>query len=449
MQPTATIAIFDIGKTNKKLVLFDEQYKIVIEKTAQLKETTDEDGFPCEDISALTQWMQASLEWLLGQPQFDIRAINISAYGASLVYLDKNLEVCLPVYNYMKPYPQDLQKKFYADHGGESLLARQTASPVLGSLNSGLQLYRLKYEKPEEFKKIKWALHLPQYLSFIFSSSAHSEITSIGCHTHLWDFEKKEYHEWVRMEQTENLFPPIVPSTIVAGYFEKIPVGAGMHDSSAALIPYIASFAQPFILISTGTWCISLNPFNHSPLTELELKQDCLCYLSYEAMPVKASRLFAGYVHEQEVKKIAAKFNKPLDYYKEISYDPSIFKKMNPGGDQFNPGEEAIPQSRNYEEAYYQLMREIVRRQEHSTRLLMKEQEISRIFVDGGFSQNVIYMKLLAETFPGIEVYAASEAQATACGAALAMHSHWNKQPIPTELIELKYYASNKTSVKN
>ncbi|EOR95143.1 Rhamnulokinase RhaK in alpha-proteobacteria [Arcticibacter svalbardensis MN12-7] len=81
--------------------------------------------------------------------------------------------------------------------------------------------------------------------------------------------------------------------------------GIGLHDSSAALIPFLASFQEPFMLLSTGTWCVSLNPFNQLPLTEDELKKDCLCYISYKGNPVKASRLFAGNEHEQQTKKIS------------------------------------------------------------------------------------------------------------------------------------------------
>ena len=43
---TPVIAIFDIGKTNKKLFLIDEQYRIVLEKNEQFDETTDvENGY--------------------------------------------------------------------------------------------------------------------------------------------------------------------------------------------------------------------------------------------------------------------------------------------------------------------------------------------------------------------------------------------------------------------
>ncbi len=59
---TPTIAIFDIGKTNKKVFLFDEDYKIRFEKSTELPEIQDEDGFPCEDIHALTQWVKDSFQ---------------------------------------------------------------------------------------------------------------------------------------------------------------------------------------------------------------------------------------------------------------------------------------------------------------------------------------------------------------------------------------------------
>ena len=49
-------------------------------------------------------------------------------------------------------------------------------------------------------------------------------------------------------------------------------------------------------------------------------------------------------------------------------------------------------------------------------------------------------MNLLAENFPDMEVYAASMAQASALGAALAIHKNWNSKPIPNDLIDLKFY---------
>ncbi len=438
--------IFDVGKTNKKLLLFDEQYKIVYEESTQLKETEEEDGFPCEDVFALTDWVKNSFSRLQNDERFEIKAVNFSAYGASFVYLDERLNVIPPLYNYLKSFSSSLQKKFYHDYGGESNFSKITASPVLGNLNSGMQLYRLKYERPEKFMQIKYALHLPQYLSFVLCSSVHSEITGIGCHTNLWDFHRNAYHEWVKKEGLAEKFPPLLSGKAIAGYAGTIPVASGLHDSSAALIPYLTSFTEPFILLSTGTWCISLNPFNHTLLTDDELHQDCLCYLSYEGKPVKASRLFAGHEHERQVKWLAEHFKKPVDYYTSVALDTALLKKQKPGeipfkntGDRFSISvfeERKLSGFKNYEEAYHQLVTDIVSLQVRSTRLVLKGAAVKRIFVDGGFSRNQIYMHLLAKSFSEMDVYAASVPQASALGAALVFHQHWNPHPLPQRIVD-------------
>jgi hypothetical protein len=51
-------------------------------------------------------------------------------------------------------------------------------------------------------------------------------------------------------------------------------------------------------------------------------------------------------------------------------------------------------------------------------------------------------MNLLAKAFPELEVFAASMAQATAVGAAIAIHRNWNNKTLPADIIELKYYST-------
>ena len=427
---TITIAIFDIGKTNKKFFLFNKNYEIVYEKSTQFDEITDEDGDPCEDVELLSKWVVDTFDEVLQNPDFDIKALNFSTYGASFVHLDSEGKVIVPLYNYLKPYSKKLKKQFYDNYGGEQVFARKTASPVLGNLNSGMVLYRLKYENPALFARIHYSLHLPQYISFLFTGRHFSDITSIGCHTNLWDFEENKYHEWVEKEGVIAKLAPINSQllTQVKNTFlnHTLPIGIGLHDSSAALIPYLATFkGQKFVLISTGTWCITLNPFNHTPLTDEELLYDCLIYKQYTGEPVKASRLFAGYEHEQIIKKLSEQFEKPLDYYKTVKFNPALIKNF---------------KDDTYESVYHQLIVKLVNQQIASSKLVLNDDSVKKLFVDGGFGKNEIYMNLLAKAFPEMEVYAASVAQATSLGAALAIHRDWNTKEIPQNLIGLKRY---------
>jgi L-fuculokinase len=450
------IAIFDIGKTNKKLLLFDEQYRIVWEESCLIEETNDEDGEACEDLGKLTAWIADALKSLEKACPFSLRAINFSAYGASLVHIGAGNRPVAPLYSYLKPYPAPLRGKFYKKYGGEITFSMLTASPVLGNLNSGMQLYRIKEERPELFDRIKVSLHLPQYLSWLITGVPCSDITSIGCHTNLWNFSQRHYHEWVYREGIIDKLSPILPSVSVlpailapagsmrSGTPSDCMAGIGLHDSSAAMIPYLESYREePFVLISTGTWCISMNPFSETSLTAAELQKDCLCYMSYEGKPIKSSRLFAGYEHEHQSRRLGEHFHKALDYYTTVNFDPALVEGLRSAAQNLRSDLAAYA---TYEEGYHRLLMDIMERQSASTRLILDGMDIKKIFVDGGFGKNSVYMHLLAASFPGIGVFAASIPQASAMGAALAIHRQWNPRPLPGDIIELRHFPLNSGS---
>jgi len=221
-------------------------------------------------------------------------------------------------------------------------------------------------------------------------------------------------------------------------------VGVGLHDSSAALIPYLVNFNEPFILISTGTWCISLNPFNQSTLTTEQLKKDCLCYIQFQGKPVKASRLFSGFAHEQQSDRIAEHFHEDAIKYRNVIFDQEIISHLKLNFSQsLNFEERDLSDFKTDIEAYHQLMLDLIRLQLASTQMVLQDTEVKRIFVDGGFSKNSIFMHLLAVAFPYLEIFAASMAQASAVGAALTMHKVWNTKKIPNDIIQLKYYSAS------
>lgn len=454
-------AIFDVGKTNKKLFLIDENYDIVYERSARFVETKDEDGEPCENLDSLRSSVFTSLDQVFALTEFDVKAVNFSSYGASLVFLNEDGEPLSPLYNYLKPYPEALKKAFYAAYGGEQRISLETASPILGSLNSGMQLYRLKMERPELYNKVKYALHLPQYLSYLVTGKAFSDITSIGCHTQLWNFTENQYHSWVTDEGIDLKLGILHPadSTLETTFQGKIiEVGIGLHDSSAALIPYLENFSSPFVLLSTGTWCISLNPFNQDALTGQELQEDCLCYMHFKGKAVKASRIFAGNEHELQLRRIAEHFDRAAYIFKHLKFNPGLILNL-----ANKIPENALPQQgfsaesafgnrdlnlfKTAEEAYHQLIVDLIKQQVYSLGLILNS-EVRRIFVDGGFGKNAVYMHLLATALPHIEVYASSVSQATAIGTALAINDAWNENPAPTDMIQLKYYSAIKRSLQ-
>lgn len=426
-------AVFDIGKTNKKFFLFDDNFREVHREYVRFKEIEDEDGFPTEDLPALQHWLKEVFDRILQAEEFDVRAINFSSYGASFVHLDEDGEILTPLYNYNKPMDEELSNQFYNTYGPEKEFTQRTGSTRSGMLNSGMQLYWLRHRQPEVFARIKYSLHLPQYLSYIFTGIPISEYTSIGCHTALWDYGKKDYHDWVYTEGIHRVLPPIVSTetSINMNYNGKrIRIGVGVHDSSAALLPYIRSQNKPFLLVSTGTWSVSLNPFTKSTVVTEDPSRQCINYMRIDGKPVKAARLFLGQEYKDQTKALARHFGVDEDHHKTVSFDFDTYRKI---VDDYAPcfhfgaltgvasaSETRIPDS-SYAYAYHQLMIELVRLQAESIRTAMGETLPRKLFIDGGFSDNAVYVKLLSHHFRELSVRTTDSSLGSALGAAIAI----------------------------
>ncbi|MCB0839405.1 MAG: carbohydrate kinase [Bacteroidetes bacterium] len=420
---TPVTAVFDIGKTNKKFFLFDKDFKEVYRVYETFPEIEDEDGYPTDDLASIEKFVSEKFQEILESEEYEVTTINCSTYGASFVYLDSRGEVLTPLYNYTKPYPPEILEKFYKAYGNDLAIATETASPKLEMLNSGLQIYLLKHTQPEIYEKVRYALHLPQYISFLFTGIPVSEYTSIGCHTALWDFKKGDYHRWVYEEEIDRILPPIVStdSAFLLNYQGKQRrFGVGIHDSSAALIPYMKGEKKPFVLISTGTWSICMNPFNTEPLTESELNQDCLSFLRVDGSQVKSSRLFLGNEHKVQVAKLIDYFQKERSYQKAVTFDKSLYKELRP-----NIQDDILPEDlsifNSFEEAYHYLMIKLVDMQINSLKLILGSEKIKKIYIDGGFANNDIYVKLLANHFPQYKFRTTQASLGSALGAAMVV----------------------------
>lgn len=430
------IAVFDIGKTNKKIVLFDYNLNLIGEEETRFDEKLDDDGFECDNIELIEQWIKDSIYKLVHSDKYDVTAINFTTYGATLVYLDSEGKRMTPVYNYLKPIDERIPERLYRRFGGQDEFCRCTASPALGMLNSGIQILWLKTGKPEVFSKVKHILHFPQYISYLITGKIYSEHTSIGCHTGLWDFDNMNYHSWVKDEGLD--FPQPVPVETfneVETDGKIIQVGIGIHDSSSSLAPYFTGNRGKFILVSTGTWCINMNPFNSEKLTVDQLDRDCLCYMSVTRQPVKSSRLFLGNMHETGVNLLNDHFRTTQDYYKTVKYDQDLIDLLQKrySGDRrafFSSGlsyrefKEKIDlfDFMTFEEGYHQLMCELCNLAYDSIKLILSDHdEIENVYITGGFSKNKIFLKLISKAFEKKKVYTSIINNATALGAALIM----------------------------
>ncbi|MFP4547816.1 MAG: FGGY family carbohydrate kinase, partial [Fidelibacterota bacterium] len=390
----------------------------------------DDDGFECEDIELLEKWIHDTLREAIESRQLNIDKLNFATYGATLIYLDEKGNRVTPVYNYLKEVDTHIFTEFYSLYGGKENFCRKTASPALGMLNAGLQIYWLKHRKPEHWQNVKTILHFPQYLSYLFTGKAHSEYTSIGCHTGLWNFDEMRYHDWLDAENIRLPEPVINSTSHEADIFGKIiNVGIGIHDSSASMVPFFNRESEKFLLISSGTWVINMNPFNDEKLTLEQLRNDCLCYMSIWQKQVMASRLFLGHIHGKNVLELTKYFDVDKDQYKSVTAESTKVAQIFDKGKSifFKTGIPAnykadfseLSMFDNFEDAYMQLMFELASFEKQQIDRIVDGENLSNIIIAGGFIKNQLFIAFLEKFYPDMRIKPAEIDNSTALGAAL------------------------------
>jgi len=431
------IAIFDIGKTNKKILLFDKNFELVYQNSIRFDEIVDDDNFPCDDIESIENWLQNEIAKIQEKEEFNIKAINFSTHGATLVYLDKKGKRVTPLYNYLKPLDHVDFNGFYEDYGGVDEFSRKTASPAYGMLNSGLQMYWLKNYKQDYWSKVETILHYPQYLNYLFSNKATADFTSIGAHTATWDFDTMNYHNWLAKENIHLPQPTNGKEAVISNVNgEQIAIGSGLHDSSASIIPLLKKNNQnEFVLLSTGTWIITMNPNSKEKLTKQQLNNNCLCFMTPEKQQIKSSMQFLGRIHEVYLEALSKHFKVDIDTHLNLPLDKVLCNKIVVESNRvflaegintdFEAKPELLENFDSYENAYYQLVFEISKKVTTAIELILDEKnDLKDVYISGGFNRNEMFIHFLTLLKPKVKIKIPNIKNESALGAALLMKDY-------------------------
>jgi len=282
------IAVIDIGKTNAKVVVLDAETgsEIAVLKTTNGVLKTG--PYPHYDVERLWDFIIGALKGFATTLGFD--AISITTHGASAVLLDADGRLALPVLDYEHTYPQAVQEAY----GKLRPAFAKTFSPRLsGGLNVGAQIHYQKSVFPGEFARVATILTYPQYWAFRLTGVAANEVTSLGCHTDLWNPTTGDYSSLVDTLDIRALMAPVRSAfdalgTVLPalsadmGLATRVPVYCGIHDSNASLLPHLVDNEAPFAVVSTGTWVISTRNAMHSPMS-MPMAAPCPRPVSWEA----------------------------------------------------------------------------------------------------------------------------------------------------------------------
>ncbi|MBP7644708.1 MAG: hypothetical protein KA767_15305, partial [Saprospiraceae bacterium] len=176
-------------------------------------------------------------------------------------------------------------------------------------------------------------------------------------------------------------------------------------------LPYKTGVSSPFMLISSGTWSIILNPFDQSEITQNHINQELIYYIQPDGKKVRASRLYYGKIYEDAVANLQISDQEIAEIPIEVV--PNYFA--------FPEQSKTILDLSSKQKEYTDLVFEMAKAHFHSLQLAKGESHIEEVYVDGGFAKNDLFLRFLATMLFPIQVFKAENPMGSALGAAIMM----------------------------
>lgn len=292
------VAVIDIGKTNAKLALVDRHNLSEIAVLTRPNTVLPGPPWPHFDTDALWDFTLAGLRDLNKVHRID--AISITTHGAAAAWLTADGGLAAPVLDYEYEGPESLRAEYDALRPGFA----ETGSPRLqAGLNLGAQLFWQLREDPELVRRASRLVTYPQYWAARLTGIAASDVTSLGCHTDLWNPWDRRFSGLVeRLGLSGHVAPPHPPGEVLGKVLPEVaaatglapatPVVCGIHDSNASLLPHLMAGTGSLSVVSTGTWVIAM--VIGGARVALDATRDTLVNVNAFGDPVPSARFMGG-----------------------------------------------------------------------------------------------------------------------------------------------------------
>lgn len=293
----AVDAIFDVGKTHIKLSLYSIDSQQEIAEQRRENQSVQTDDYLAFDTDSIWQWL---LQQLSNYSQdYQIDRLSICTHGATCALVD-DVDLVFPIPDYEDTRFEEISDQYPRPKFDE------TFSPNLpAGLNLGRSIYWLCSKYPNQFSQTQQILMYPQYWGWKLTGRAVSEVTSLGCHTDLWNPVSKDFSSLVKSMGWTRLFPEQLSAGDFLGTLKPelveqwnlnpaLKVFNGIHDSNASLVPYLKAVDKPATVISSGTWFIIANLVDKIDPSRIDADKDMLLNTSFENKPVPSIRFMGG-----------------------------------------------------------------------------------------------------------------------------------------------------------
>ena len=428
------VAVFDLGKTNMKVVVFDAAGEVAAERGRPNALLPPDAKGPYLKLDTEGAW-----SFLIGAlnelgARHSIEAISTTTHGCAGVLMGPEGEALPPL-----DYEFDGFASVDAAYDAARPLYDETRSPHLPrGLNLGRHIFYCDRHFPAQFKQATAFLTYPQYFAWRLGGAMASEATSLGAHTDLWRPKDGDLSTMVDNLGWRRLFPPmrkawdtlgtLKPEVAAAiGLPPDVRIICGAHDSNASLVPHLISRREPFTVISTGTWVIIMTV---GGTARLDPKADMLANVDVRGEPVPTARFMGG----REFSVLASDSPVDADEADVAAVIASGALALPAFSDQGGPFVErkgviegpapTTPKARAALATLYSALM--------TAHMLRRLEAPGDLIVEGGFARSPAFAAVLARLMAGRRVVVAPTSAGAAAGAA--MLAHWGEPHPPPQL---------------
>jgi sugar (pentulose or hexulose) kinase len=283
-----------------------------------------------------------------------------------------------------------------------------------------MQLYWQKRVLPEAFARTTTILPLMQYVAHRLGGRTVTEISSMACQSHLLDMRNFEPGSLARSEGWAEKFAPRANAWEAIGTRSGLRgeghILAGIHDSNANYLRYLAGGLEHFTLLSTGTWIIGFD--TAADITALDPAKDIVANADIFGRLVSCCRFFGG--KEFEIVSSGSRGSEATLGVAKNLIENNVMALptfTDSGGPMPGTGKrgrilgdvKSQEQRASLASLYCALM---------VSESLDAIHASADVIVDGPFAENDVFLSLLASLRPGQTVRASLLRDGTAAGAA-------------------------------
>lgn len=441
------VAVLDIGKTNAKVALVDTGTMTEIAVVTRPNTVRAGPPYPHFDIEGIWDFFLASLAEM--QSAHGIDRISVTTHGATFALLDGAGALATPIMDYEHNGPDELASVYDALRPPFS----ETGSPRLPmGLNAGAQLHWLLETQPGLRDRLAKVVSYPQYWSGRLTGRFGNELTSLGCHTDLWNPREARYSSLVETLRLGDKMAPLALAGDMAGRLlpevasatglsPDTEVVSGIHDSNASLYPHLRAMTGSFSVVSTGTWVISMAV--GGALLALDPARDTLINVNGLGDPTASARFMGG--REYELRLGETSDPSPTDVEAVLAQQVYLLPSTETGsgpfpdlkgvwsGPDMSPGEKSVALS-----WYLALM---------TAECLSMIGAQGPSVVEGPFARNSLFLAML-QAATGRAVHVSNSATGTSIGAAMLADERATTKiaeavTAPSDTASLVLYATN------